>query len=496
MRGEKRQLLNGNPIESLLCLLKPGQLTLLLLLLLRSALQDEGRLGVYATAAGPRRASSLAGSPGWLGRLKGWVAPWAGTGTVTLAAFPLSTVLTAGNLTTAAAAAAAAAGAAGDAAPAPPAAGAVGTSAEEASLLREMLDLGVIDDRSAVILHLAVHRRQWQQQQQLGQRGTQDGGLGPWLALLPASFSTPLFFTDAGQCCCSRLCQAGRPLLRCLSLTACCWLDGALALVPRSCALLLCLWFMQSWRPAGAHRCRCCRRLRLQHLLLLLLATAAVAAAACWALCCRSGLAARHHASHGGEVRPLLPWLLLLLAACACSCCGCLLWVPAPLSPNLPPTLRGRRVRRRALESSWRRLEPAARQLAAATAVGPTPTTLDDFLWAHSVFWSRSIAFPSPAGGGGGSSRGVEMQEGIVPGLDFCNHATGSPCRWTVYGAPPPRGGGSGGGGAPSAVSLVCPRGGRGAPRAGQEVTISYGDKSNEELLFLYGGWVQHTRKP
>lgn len=34
-------------------------------------------------------------------------------------------------------------------------------------------------------------------------------------------------------------------------------------------------------------------------------------------------------------------------------------------------------------------------------------------------------------------------------------------------------------------MSLVCPR--AGVPRPGAEVTINYGDKSNEELLFLYG---------
>jgi hypothetical protein len=34
-------------------------------------------------------------------------------------------------------------------------------------------------------------------------------------------------------------------------------------------------------------------------------------------------------------------------------------------------------------------------------------------------------------------------------------------------------------------VALVCPRGTRLPP--GTEITISYGDKSNEELLFLYG---------
>ena len=34
----------------------------------------------------------------------------------------------------------------------------------------------------------------------------------------------------------------------------------------------------------------------------------------------------------------------------------------------------------------WKRLEPACRQLAAQAGVAAVPT-LDDFLWAYSIFW-------------------------------------------------------------------------------------------------------------
>lgn len=37
----------------------------------------------------------------------------------------------------------------------------------------------------------------------------------------------------------------------------------------------------------------------------------------------------------------------------------------------------------------------------------------------------------------------------------------------------------------PTCISLVARR--RNVPRVGEEVSISYGDKSNEELLLLYG---------
>ena len=43
---------------------------------------------------------------------------------------------------------------------------------------------------------------------------------------------------------------------------------------------------------------------------------------------------------------------------------------------------------------------------------------------------SRAQTFPSLDQEG----RGV-AEEGIVPGLDFCNHDFAAPCRWTVFGA-------------------------------------------------------------
>jgi hypothetical protein len=38
------------------------------------------------------------------------------------------------------------------------------------------------------------------------------------------------------------------------------------------------------------------------------------------------------------------------------------------------------------------------------------------------------------------------------------------------------------------AVSLIVPK--RQLPKPGEEVTFNYGNKSNEELLFLYGVWL------
>jgi len=140
------------------------------------------------------------------------------------------------------------------------------------------------------------------------------------------------------------------------------------------------------------------------------------------------------------------------------------------------------------LQDTWRRIEPVAQQLAVtegldADSDSPTRPTYSDFLWAYSIFWSR--AFPIPISN-------TIVLEGIVPGLDFANHSDTSPCIWTMsrFSAD----GGRGGRGssttksssaAPPFIQLVCPRGSKMTP--GSEITINYGNKSNEELLYLYG---------
>jgi len=177
------------------------------------------------------------------------------------------------------------------------------------------------------------------------------------------------------------------------------------------------------------------------------------------------------------------------------------------------------------LSAAWGRLSPAAAEVAAAAGVA-APPTLEDFKWAYSTFWSRGMAVPWPVvvpatasavegaggAGAGGAAAGagaippppsvaVEVVECILPRLDFCNHAPGAAVRWTLWGA----GAGDGKEAAagaraaapaaasssatavavPDRVALVAPAGS--APRPGDELLIDYGDKSQEELLLLYG---------
>lgn len=125
--------------------------------------QDAGRYGVYANDTTLQRAARS-----WAGTVAGW-AGFGRSTPVAVAAFPLAGTLTAANLA---------------------------RHPRQGAILRELMELGVADERVAVILHLAVERRR-----QLSQRsgGGGSGGrspLEPWLALLPDSFSTTQYFSE------------------------------------------------------------------------------------------------------------------------------------------------------------------------------------------------------------------------------------------------------------------------------------------------------------
>ncbi|GBF87660.1 hypothetical protein Rsub_00371 [Raphidocelis subcapitata] len=177
----------------------------------------------------------------------------------------------------------------------------------------------------------------------------------------------------------------------------------------------------------------------------------------------------------------------------------------------------------RVLRAQWQRLRPALVDMLRRVGSAGEPT-FEDFLWAHSVFWSRGQSLPvpvrgAPAGGGSGggadgleqlegeeepaagssssssSSNGanakrqqaaggtlrVEVWEGVVPGLDFANHSVQPNCWWEVAEGSEPAADGDA-----RRVLLVTNRATL-PKRPGGELTISYGDKSNEELLMLYG---------
>ncbi|KAL1322183.1 hypothetical protein HN51_067114 [Arachis hypogaea] len=136
----------------------------------------------------------------------------------------------------------------------------------------------------------------------------------------------------------------------------------------------------------------------------------------------------------------------------------------------------------------------------------------EDFLWANSVFWSRALNIPMPRSyvfpemqearescipeddGKGSQVKQSEnltkemmctttqgdtvWVEGLVPGIDFCNHDLKPIATWEVDGTGSTTG-------APCCMYLQSA-----SPsplQIDQEISISYGNKGNEELLYLYG---------
>ncbi|XP_016450466.1 uncharacterized protein LOC107775252 isoform X2 [Nicotiana tabacum] len=153
----------------------------------------------------------------------------------------------------------------------------------------------------------------------------------------------------------------------------------------------------------------------------------------------------------------------------------------------------------------------------------------EDFLWANSIFWSRALNIPFPrcyvfptnsegqdsdisskiinsgthtndcgslsnresakvaehdalqdkvASAASISQGEIVWVEGLVPGIDFCNHDFKAAATWEVDGT-----------GATTGVpfSMYLLSAGENPSQIEKEISISYGDKGNEELLYLYG---------
>mmetsp|Transcript_2401 Transcript_2401/g.5670 ORF Transcript_2401/g.5670 Transcript_2401/m.5670 type:complete len:610 (+) Transcript_2401:122-1951(+) len=181
-----------------------------------------------------------------------------------------------------------------------------------------------------------------------------------------------------------------------------------------------------------------------------------------------------------GDGSPLQPWLRALPRG-----------FPTPLhyDDSQLEALRGTalhaatKAKMRHLHAQWLRLEPTLRVICKAEGIA-RPPGFEDFLWAFSAFWSRALSMPAAVEGPGDGAR-VEMRAAILPGLDLCNHSPGGCARWSVFDGleeRPVRA-------AAGEIKLIAE--GRRFPARGEEVTISYGDQSNEELLFHYGFTVK-----
>ncbi|KAL8500146.1 hypothetical protein ACS0TY_019947 [Phlomoides rotata] len=151
----------------------------------------------------------------------------------------------------------------------------------------------------------------------------------------------------------------------------------------------------------------------------------------------------------------------------------------------------------------------------------------EDFLWANSIFWTRALNIPLPRsyvflqteqGGASSNASGASTNhasteklakgengkllqinnstsqvsvaestsqegetiwiEGLVPGIDFCNHDLKAAATWEVD---------STGSSTGVPFSMYLLSAGNILLEGEKEITISYGNKGNEELLYLYG---------
>ncbi|KAI7736529.1 hypothetical protein M8C21_020603 [Ambrosia artemisiifolia] len=127
---------------------------------------------------------------------------------------------------------------------------------------------------------------------------------------------------------------------------------------------------------------------------------------------------------------------------------------------------------------------------------------------ANSIFWTRALSIPlprsfvfpqiqeeehnpatNPESANGDDVKKLEGDtstiqeetvwvEGLVPGIDFCNHDLKAAATWEVDGTGSATG-------VPLSMYLLAVEEAR--LQIGEEISISYGDKGNEELLYLYG---------
>ncbi|CAN6208928.1 unnamed protein product [Urochloa humidicola] len=153
-----------------------------------------------------------------------------------------------------------------------------------------------------------------------------------------------------------------------------------------------------------------------------------------------------------------------------------------------------------------------------------TEVLFEDFLWANSIFWTRALNIPLPhsyvfPGSCGdqqtrtnddacGSSLPAHQEtditakdssadenskssntesiwvEGLIPGIDFCNHNVKALATWEVDSV-------GNATGVPASMYLMLAD--KSSVEAGAEIYINYGNKGNEELLYLYGFVVDNN---
>ncbi|GAB5588277.1 hypothetical protein Unana1_03177 [Umbelopsis nana] len=142
------------------------------------------------------------------------------------------------------------------------------------------------------------------------------------------------------------------------------------------------------------------------------------------------------------------------------------------------------------------RQESTARELGELKAQVPSANeiSLDDWQWADTVFWTRVVSMKSQAQSkeeSGEEASYYTQDYALVPLLDFANHSMSPNLRWEVdkegnFQLLTHR--------KPQDKALEHPdlRSGK----TGKQLFFSYGEKSNQELLFLHGFCVSGNQIP
>lgn len=103
----------------------------------------------------------------------------------------------------------------------------------------------------------------------------------------------------------------------------------------------------------------------------------------------------------------------------------------------------------------------------------------EEYIWAHGIVWSRCVELPESVDQEINDPHSFAHSLGILPGIDFLNHSNAPNCTWKMS--------------TKSTASPIRLERISSDWSLNQELTLSYGDKSNEELLFGYGFVLDHN---
>ncbi|KAI9284435.1 hypothetical protein BC943DRAFT_325645 [Umbelopsis sp. AD052] len=132
-------------------------------------------------------------------------------------------------------------------------------------------------------------------------------------------------------------------------------------------------------------------------------------------------------------------------------------------------------------KSIMERRSTLSKQLKQLTTLVPSASnvSLDDWQWADMVFWTRVVSIDSQKQAKDEDASEITPDYAMVPLLDFANHTLAPNLRWELDDE--------------GNFQLLAHNAGG---SAGEQLYFSYGDKPNQELLFLHGFCIPDNPNP